>query len=122
MSTNGDTPRGERGLWMPGVSPNPGGKPRKLREIEAMIDAEYRTVEDVRQGFLVLRDLAFNGVRNPVFSSRGVPLGEKVTHHPAYLEMWFNRILGPVKELDLDFSDATDDQLNYLRDKLKLRQ
>lgn len=116
------TPRGPGGAWLPGVSPNPGGKPRKMREIEAMIDAEWRTVEEVRTGFLTLRDLAFNGVRNPVFNGKGDVVGEKVTHHPAFLEMWFNRILGPVKELDLDFSDAPDGWLEYTRDKLKLRQ
>lgn len=121
MSDN-TTPRGPDGAWMPGASPNPGGKPRKMREIEAMIDGEFRTVEDVRRGFLVLRDLAFNGVSNPVFSSRGVPIGEKVTHHPAFLEMWFNRIMGPVKELDLDFGDAKPEWLEYMRDKFILKQ
>lgn len=116
------TPRGPGGAWLPGTSPNPGGKPRKMREIESLIDAEFRTYEEVRQGYLVLRDLAFLGVKNPAFNSKGEIVGEKTTHHPAYLEMWFNRIVGPVKDLDLDFSDATPEELDYVRRKFNLKQ
>jgi hypothetical protein len=121
VSTEG-TPRGPGGWFLPGQSPNPGGKPKKMREIEAMIDSEFRTVDEVRQGYLVLRDHAFLGFKNPVYSPQGKVIGEKTTHVPAYLEMWFNRIVGPVKELDLDFSDADPAFLDYMRDKLKLRQ
>lgn len=115
------TPRDPAGLFLPGTSPNPGGRPRKLREIEQLIDVEFRCYEEVRQGYLTLRALAFNGVKNPVFSPKGIPIGEKVTYHPAYLEMWFNRIVGPVKDLDLDFSDATPEQIEYMKRKFGLK-
>jgi hypothetical protein len=102
-----------------GPSPNPGGKPKKLREIEAMLDAEFRDVASVREMFTVLRKLALQGFTNDVFDKEGSRVGEKTTYHPAYMEQLFNRLLGPVKDLEIDLSDAPIEALTYLRDKLR---
>lgn len=104
------------GQFPPGVSGNPGGRPKKLREIEAMLDAEFRTVEGVREAMTVLRKLAVSGVTNDVFFE-GCRCGEKTEYSPAYMEMYLCRILGPVKEQvsELDLSGMSDAALEELR-------
>jgi hypothetical protein len=104
-----------------GDSPNPGGRPKKLVAIERMLDEEHRTPENMRAVFQILRDLATNGVTVPVFD-KGMQCGEKTTFHPGYMELYLNRVMGPAREPDIDFSDADDETLAYLRDKLRLKQ
>lgn len=118
-STGPDVARSESGKWLPGASPNPGGKPKKLREIEAMLDAEFRDVASVREMFQVLRKLALQGTTNDVFDKEGSVCGEKTTFHPAYMEQLFNRLLGPVKDLEIDLTDAPKEALDFLREKLR---
>lgn len=102
-----------------GPSPNPGGRKRTLVEIERMLDAEFRDVESMRENFTRLRDLALNGVVNEVYTKDGALCGRKVTHHPAYLAMLLDRTIGPVKDLEIDLSDAKPEHLEYLREKLR---
>lgn len=117
MSTDA-TARGEAGKWLPGVSPNPGGRPRKLRDIEAMLDAEHRTVENIREGFNILRKLAYQGVTNDVYH-QGMRVGEKTEYDKGFFELYFNRVLGPIKEPPIDLSEVPDDELRVLREKLR---
>lgn len=51
-NTGSEVVRAPDGRWKPGAgSPNAGGRPRKLREIETMLDEEHRTVENMRPVF-----------------------------------------------------------------------
>lgn len=103
-----------------GPSPNPGGRPKKLVAIERMLDEEFRSPEQLREVFTMLRELALNGVSSPIVNAKtGEITGTKVTYHPAYMEMLLERLMGPVRDLDLDLSDAPTEALTYLRDKLK---
>jgi hypothetical protein len=70
-------------------------------EIEAMLNESQRTPERVKMAL----DAAFEfGIRG----GRG---------DAAYLEMWFNRVLGPVKELIPEdwLADAPEPVLEWLR-------
>lgn len=117
-NTGADVQRGEGGKWLPGASPNPGGKPKKLREIEAVLD-EFRTPEEIRENMRVLKKLALQGVTNDVFDKEGAVCGSRTTYHPAYMEMLMNRTLGLVKDPPVDLSDVPDDELRTLREKLR---
>jgi transcriptional/translational regulatory protein YebC/TACO1 len=112
-------PRGDAGKWLPGASPNPGGRPRRLVEVEAMLDAEFRDVASIREAFTVLRKLALQGATNDVFDKEGNVCGEKTTYHPAYMQMLFDRLLGPVKDLDVDLTGVSPEALSELRSVLK---
>lgn len=56
-------PRGKP--FPPGNRANPGGRPKKLVEIEAVLDAEHRTVENMRWVMSRLRLLACGGWIDP---------------------------------------------------------
>lgn len=114
-------PRNPSGRFLPGGgSENPGGRPRKLVEIEKMLDAEFRDVASTRENYQVLRKLALQGVTNDVFNKDGDCVGEKTTYHPAYMEQLFNRLYGPVKELEgIDLSNVSPEALAELREVLK---
>ena len=103
-----------------GPSPNPGGKPRKLVEIERMLDEEFRDIASTRENYQVLRKLALQGVTNDVYDVKGGGVvGQKTTFHPAYMEQLFNRLYGPIREVPVDLKDATDEFLMELRTRLK---
>ena len=115
-NTPPDVPRGEAGKWLPGTSPNPGGKPKKLREIEAMLDAEHRTVANMREVFTRLKALALG---EPVFITDKEGEVKCELHADArFMDLYLNRVLGPVKELKIDLSDAPDEVVAYLAEKL----
>lgn len=115
-----DKNKGGNPNWVKGgPSPNPGGKPRKLVEIERMLDEEFRDIESTRENYQKLRELALKGVTNDVFDAKGVPCGSKTTYHPAYMEQLFNRLYGPIREVPVDLKDATDEFLMELRTRLK---
>lgn len=118
-NTGPDVPRGEAGRWLPGASPNPGGRPKKLVEMERALDDELRTPEQIRETLRALKRLALEGVTNDVFSKDGMLLGTKTTYSPAYMEMLLNRTLGPVKEAPIDLSDVPEEELVTLREKLR---
>jgi hypothetical protein len=100
--TQPEIKRSADGTFAPGApSANPGGRPKRLVEIEAMLNEHQRTPERVKQAL----DAAFlYGIR-----------GEK--GDAKYLDMWFNRVLGPVKELIPEdwLADAPPAVLDWLR-------
>jgi len=116
-STGPDVPRGEAGKWLPGHSANPGGKPKKLREIEAMLDAEHRTVANMREVFLRLKALALGEIVHVVDREGNVDVALKADAR--FMALYLDRVMGPVKDLEIDLSDAPTEALLYLRDKLR---
>lgn len=120
MNEGNNPNKGGNPNWIKGgPSPNPGGKPRKLVEIEKMLDEEFRDVDSTRENYQKLRELALEGVTNDVFCASGACVGTKTTHHPAYMEQLFNRLYGPIREVPVDLRDATDEFLTELRGRLK---
>lgn len=92
-----------------------GGRPAKLREIEAMLDAEHRNVENMREVFARLKFLALG---EPVLvMHRGHEVRIELKAHPEFMRLYLERVLGPVKELIPDewLADAPDEVVEWLR-------
>lgn len=102
--------------FQPGQSGNPGGKPKKLREIENMLDAEHRTVENLRPVYAKLREVAMGVVKN--VWHKGIVCGQEIEYSAAFMDLYLNRVVGPVQEIKVDLSDAPDEVVRYLSEKL----
>ncbi len=116
-STPSDVPRGPGGKWLPGTSPNPSGKPRKLRDIEAMLDAEHRTVENMRDVFQRLKELALGEVIT-VTDKDGKARGVELKADARFMQLYLERTLGPVKELKADLTEAPPEVVDWLAEHL----
>jgi hypothetical protein len=116
-TTGSDVPRGEAGKWLPGTSPNPGGKPKKLREIEAMLDQEHRTVANMREVFGRLKALALGEIIHVTDREGNIDVELKADSR--FMGLYLDRVMGPVKDLEIDLSDAPSEALAYLREKLR---
>ena len=110
--------RGNPALVKGGPSLNPGGRPRKLVEIEAALDAEHRTVENMKEVFAQLKAMATEAVITRHTDKEGNTTESIRQPNPAFMAMYLDRILGPVKELKIDLSDAPDEVVAYLAEKL----
>jgi hypothetical protein len=95
------------GRWQPGVSPNPGGRPRKIVEIERMLDEQHRNVENMRRVFERLRELALDDVTRTFMDRKGDVHVQAEPPDPAFMRLYLERVLGPVK-------DVSDDRLEKL--------
>lgn len=82
-----------------GASGNPGGKPKALREIEAMLDREHRNVANMKTVFDTIRMLALRGDKGD----------------SGYAKLYLERILGPVKDIEIDLSDAPPEVVAFLK-------
>lgn len=109
--------RDEKGRLLPGQSGNPGGRPRKLVEIEKLLDREHRDVEKMRETFALVRKVA-HGVDEPVYY-QGVVCGYKRVYDGGWMELYLNRVLGPVKEIKVDLTDAPDAVVEWFAENLK---
>lgn len=110
MSTLENIPPEKRGNpdWVKGgPSPNPGGKPKKLREIEELLDAEHRNVENMRKVFDRLRSLATEDIVRVYMAKDGQPVEDRQPPEPAFMKLYLERVIGPVK-------DVSDDRLEKL--------
>lgn len=87
------------GRWKKGESGNPGGRPKALRDIEAMLNAEHRTVANMKEVFATVKALALRGEKGD----------------SGYLKLYLERVLGPVKDIEIDLTDAPPEVLSYLR-------
>lgn len=97
-----------------GGSPNPGGRPKKLVEIERMLDDDHRTVDNMREVFARLKALALGEVVEVP-----IPGGEGETRielraEPAFMKLYLERTLGPLKDLEPDLGDAPQEVLRWL--------
>lgn len=125
MSTNGhngasngaQSSAPERVIGRPfpkGVSGNPGGRRRKLAEIEQMLDAEHRNVDSMREVFARLKALALGEVVTLTGKDGEVTLTLKAA--PEFMRLYLERVLGPVKDIDdIDLADAPPEVIEWLR-------
>lgn len=101
-----------------GPSLNPSGRPKKLVEIERMLDAEHRTPDNMREVFTRLKELAMEDMITAHTDEKGVEHITRRPPNPAFMALYLDRILGPVKELKIDLTDAPDEVVAYLAEKL----
>jgi hypothetical protein len=95
---------------------NPGGRPKKLREIEAMLDAEHRTVANMRGVFTRLKALAMGEVVTAMVPGGDGEMELKIDAHPGFMKLYLERVIGPVKDVEeIDLSDAPPEVIDYLR-------
>lgn len=95
-----------------GPSLNPGGRPKKLRLIEEMLDAEFRTPETIREALTACKKYAFthevgSDADGCEVMLRGPDAG--------FAKIFFDRVLGPVKELEVELGDAPAEVLEYIK-------
>jgi hypothetical protein len=81
----------------PGVSANPGGKPKKLRAIQEMLDKNHRDVGVMTDVFARLKALAMGEVIRVVDRDGEVEI--KLSADPAYMRLYLERVLGPVETI-----------------------
>lgn len=113
------------GMFKPGNDPRrnlKGGRPRKLREIEKLLNTEHRNIEKMREVFERLRALAMGEVIIvPVVTAAGtMELTAKVDADPAFMKLYLERVMGLPRAFDdeVDFSDAPTEFLEYIKRKL----
>lgn len=102
------------GRLLPGSRMNPGGRSRQMRDIEAMLDNEHRTVENMREVFARLKALALGEVVTLTAEDGGFSIGLKADAR--FMQLYLDRTLGPVKALELDMSEAPQEVLSWLAD------
>jgi hypothetical protein len=113
--------RGKGRPFVPGPDPRrgkEGGRPPKLREIEKMLDAEHRTVDNMKEVFAQLKAMATENVISRWVDKDGQEHESIRQPNPAFMALYLDRILGPVKELKIDLTDAPDEVVAYLAEKL----
>lgn len=96
-------------------SANPSGRPKKLVEIEQMLDAEHRTVENMRAVFTRLKELAM-GELAEVRDKEGNVVGVELEADSRFMALYLDRILGKVKDAeDLEelLRDAPEEALRW---------
>jgi hypothetical protein len=75
-----------------------GGRPKKLVEIEEALDAEHRTVENMKEVFAQLRCLATENVITRWTDKEGNEHESNRQPNPAFMKLYLDRVLGPVSE------------------------
>ncbi len=111
--------RDVRGRFGPGNRPkNPGGRPKKLRELEKLLNTEHRNIPMMREVFNRLRALAMG---EPIIVPFVGPDGEvklecQLKADARFMQLYLDRIMGPAKAFDdsIDLSDAPDEVLQWL--------
>ena len=106
------------------------GRPKVIGAIQEMLDKEHRNVDNMRAIFNRLRALAMGDVIVVPLTNRNGKLefdenGEikwevKVNADARFMQLYLERLLGPAKHPDdeLDFSDAPEAVIEYLRIKV----
>lgn len=97
---------------------NPGGRPKKLVEIEKMLDEEHRTIDSVKEVFAQLKAMATENVITRWTDKDGNEHESQKQPNPAFMDMYLNRVLGPVREHKIDLSDLPDEVVAALADRL----
>ena len=110
--------RGNPAMFKGGPSLNPGGRPKKLVEIERMLDAEHRTPDNMREVFTRLKELAMEDMITAHTDEKGVEHVTRRPPNPAFMSLYLERTLGPVKDLDIDLSDAPVEVVRWWAEKV----
>ena len=110
--------RGNPAMVKGGPSLNPGGRPKKLVEIEKMLDEEHRNVASVKEVFAQLKAMATENVISRWTDKDGGEHESIRQPNPAFMAMYLDRILGPVKELKIDLADAPEEVVTWLAENL----
>lgn len=113
----GKRKRGNPAMVKGGPSLNPGGRPKKLVEIERMLDEEHRTVENIREVFAQLKAMALEAVITRHTDKEGNTTESIKQPNPAFAAMYLERVLGPVKDLEPDLADAPPEVLRYYAER-----
>ena len=93
-----------------GLSPNPGGKPKKLVEIERMLDEEHRSVENMREVFARLKALSM-GEKVFIKDDEGeIQISLKADAH--FMKLYLERIMGAVPKPPEDEKDTKIGELH----------
>lgn len=119
MEPQKSTPEGRdaKGRIMPGTTLNPGGRPKKLVEIERMLDAEHRNPENMRKVFRRLKNLATKDRVRTFIDKKGEAHTSVTPPDAAFMKLYLERVLGPVKDLEPDLSDAPDAVLRWYAER-----
>lgn len=102
-----------------GSSPNPGGRPKRLVEIEAMLDAEHRTVENMRETYGVLRDCAQGKHQGEAVTKDGKVVQYTLPPDKGMMELYLNRIQGPLEKLKVDLKDAPEEVVAWVAENVQ---
>lgn len=80
-----------------------------------MLDAEHRTVDNMREVFARLKALAC-GETVLVRDDEGNVLGARIEAHPGFMKLYLERVIGPVREVEeLDLTNAPPEAIEFLR-------
>src|SRR5262245_35634533 len=116
-SRTGKRKQGGKGKpFAEGTSGNPGGRRKSIQAIEQMLDAEHRTPERLRPVYKRLRRVAM-GVKRAKFY-KGQVIGYERVYDAAFMEIYLNRVQGPVQQIKADLSDAPDEVVAWLAEHL----
>lgn len=115
--TGSDVRRASDGKWLPGSSANPSGQTKAMAEIQAMLNAEHRTAANMREVFARLKSLALGEIVTVTDREGNVDLELKADAR--FMQLYLDRTLGPVKELDVDLTGVSPEALAELRGVLK---
>lgn len=80
-----------------------------------MLERDHRNPKKMARTFKLIRRVA-HGVDEPVYY-QGAICGYKRKYDAGWMELYLNRVLGPVRE-PIDLSDAPPEVLDYLADKM----
>jgi len=106
--------RGNPAMVKGGPSLNPSGRPKKLVAIEAMLDSEHRNLDNMKAVFDRLRALALGEVVTVTDQHGRTDI--ELQADPAYMKLYLERVMGPVRELEPDLSHLPDDVIRALAD------
>lgn len=123
MSAGGSIPERAMVIGRPfpkGISGNPSGKTRRVVEIERMLDEDHRGVEHMRPVFARLRALALGEV--VTVTGRDGDVDIELKADPAFMKLYLDRLLGPVKARDAELDDAIEGKLMELIAEAKRRR
>jgi len=81
-----------------------------------MLDAEHRNPENMRAVFTRLKELATEDMVSTWTDKDGNDHESRRPPDPAFMKLYLERVMGPVKDLEADLGDAPEEVLRWLTD------